>query len=76
MGIAVIILIIILLLLARNIRIVPQAQAMVVERLGRIQRNLECGTAFQGSDSGPCSKESDFKGAGSRFPATAGNHQG
>ena len=34
MGIAVIILIIILLLLARNIRIVPQAQAMVVERLG------------------------------------------
>ena len=34
MGIAIIILIIILLLLARNIRIVPQAQAMVVERLG------------------------------------------
>ena len=51
MGIAVIILIIILLLLARNIRIVPQAQAMVVERLGGYQRNLECGTAFQGSDS-------------------------
>ena len=34
MSIAIIILIVILLLLSRNIRIVPQAQAMVVERLG------------------------------------------
>ena len=47
MGIAVIILIIILLLLARNIRIVPQAQAMVVERLGGYRANWNVGLHFK-----------------------------
>lgn len=47
MGIAVIILIIILLLLARNIRIVPQAQAMVVERLGGYRATWNVGLHFK-----------------------------
>lgn len=47
MGIAVIILIIILLLLARNIRIVPQAQAMVVERLGGYRATWNEGLHFK-----------------------------
>ena len=47
MGIAVIILIIILLLLERNIRIVPQAQAMVVERLGGYRATWNVGLHFK-----------------------------
>lgn len=47
MGIAVIIPIIILLLLARNIRIVPQAQAMVVERLGGYRATWNVGLHFK-----------------------------
>ena len=47
MGIAIIILIIILLLLARNIRIVPQAQAMVVERLGGYRATWNVGLHFK-----------------------------
>ena len=47
MGIAVIILIIILLLLARNIRSVPQAQAMVVERLGGYRATWNVGLHFK-----------------------------
>ena len=47
MGIAVIILIIILLLLAINIRIVPQAQAMVVERLGGYRATWNVGLHFK-----------------------------
>lgn len=47
MGIAVIIFIIILLLLARNIRIVPQAQAMVVERLGGYRATWNVGLHFK-----------------------------
>ena len=47
MGIAIIILIVILLLLARNIRIVPQAQAMVVERLGGYRATWNVGLHFK-----------------------------
>ena len=46
-GIAIIILIVILLLLARNIRIVPQAQAMVVERLGGYRATWNVGLHFK-----------------------------
>ena len=47
MGIAIIILIVILLLLARNIRVVPQAQAMVVERLGGYKATWNVGLHFK-----------------------------
>ncbi len=47
MGIAIIILIVILLLLSRNIRIVPQAQAMVVERLGGYKATWNVGLHFK-----------------------------
>lgn len=47
MGIVFIILIIILLLLTRNIRIVPQAQAMVVERLGGYKTTWNVGLHFK-----------------------------
>ena len=47
MSIAIIILIVILLLLARNIRIVPQAQAMVVERLGGYRATWNVGLHFK-----------------------------
>ena len=47
MSIAIIILIVILLLLSRNIRIVPQAQAMVVERLGGYKATWNVGLHFK-----------------------------
>ena len=47
MGIAIIILIVILLLLSRNIRVVPQAQAMVVERLGGYKATWNVGLHFK-----------------------------
>ena len=47
MSIAIIILIVILLLLSRNIRIVPQAQAMVVERLGGYRATWNVGLHFK-----------------------------
>ena len=47
MGIAIIILIVILLLLARNVRVVPQAQAMVVERLGGYKATWNVGLHFK-----------------------------
>lgn len=47
MAIAIIILIIVLLILSRNIRIVPQAQAMVVERLGGYRATWNVGLHFK-----------------------------
>ena len=47
MSIAIIILIVILLLLSRNIRIVPHAQAMVVERLGGYRATWNVGLHFK-----------------------------
>ena len=47
MAIAIIILIIVLLILSRNIRIVPQAQAMVVERLGGYRTTWNVGLHFK-----------------------------
>ena len=47
MSIAIIILIVILLLRSRNIRIVPQAQAMVVERLGGYRATWNVGLHFK-----------------------------
>ena len=54
-------LIIVVLLISTTIRIVPEACAMVVERLGRFH------TVWQ---------ENQPKGAGSGLPAPAGYYQG
>ena len=54
---------IILLILVSCIRIVPQAQAMVVERLGAYL-DMECGNPLQGSVYRPCCKARSLKRTG------------
>ena len=61
----VIILIIVMVLLISCVKIVRQAQALVIERLG----------AYQASDRGSCCKKSGYERAGCRFCATAGYHK-
>lgn len=58
-------LIVILAVLASCIRIVPQAQALVVERLGAYLDTWSVGCAFSGSVCGPRGKKGKLKGAGS-----------
>ena len=67
-GILVFILVVVILIvLASCIKIVPQAQAMVVERLGAYDSTWGVGIHF---------KVPILKGAGGGFRSPAGNHKG
>ncbi len=63
-----VILFIMIVLLAANVRIVPQAYAYVIERLGGYDTTWGVGTAFQDSFSGQSCKESKSERAGGGFP--------
>ena len=60
--ILIVLLLIVLILLLSCVKIVPQATAMVVERLGGYRAT--------------CCKEGHFKRAGCRFCTAAGYHKG
>ena len=61
-------------LLAANIKVVPQAHAFVIERLGA--RHVEHGPAFENSVYRPHCEEGLAERAGHRFPAAARYHKG
>ena len=71
-----VLLVIVLIVLVNCIKIVPQAHAMVIERLGGYLTTWSVGLHPQGAIYRQNSKESHLKGAGGRFPATACNHKG
>ena len=66
-----ILVVLIIFILTSCIRIVPQAQALVVERLGGYLGTYGVGIHFMVPFI-----DSKFKGAGRGFSATAGYHQG
>ena len=63
-------------LLAANIKVVPQAHAFVIERLGALPRHVEHGPAFENSVYRPHCEEGLAERAGHRFPAAARYHEG
>ena len=71
----VIILIIVMVLLISCVKIVRQAQALVIERLGAYQATWGTGLHFKLPDRGSCCKKSGYERAGCRFCATAGYHK-
>ena len=71
----VIIAVIILSILASCIKIVPQAYAFVIERLGGYQ-DMVCGTSHQSAVYRQSRQKGDFKRAGGGFSAAAGYHKG
>ena len=64
-----------LIILSSCVKIVPQAQAMVVERLGAYRGTWNVGLHVKAPFIDRVAKTSDLKRAGSGFPATAGDHQ-
>ena len=66
--IGVILVVVILLILASCIRIVPQAQALVVERLGGYQGTWSVGVHFKVPFIDRVAKARDPEGAGGGFP--------
>ena len=79
-----IVIILVLWILASCIRIVPQAYAIVLERLGAYQATWGTGLHFkipifdrtlQTSICRACGKKSQSERAGCRFPTTAGYHK-
>ena len=64
-----------LIILSSCVKIVPQAQAMVVERLGAYQGTWNVGLHVKAPFIDRVAKTCDLKRAGSGFPATAGDHQ-
>lgn len=73
--IAAIIIIALLLLLASCIRIVPQAQAYVIERLGAYQGTWSVGFHLKLPIVDKVAKKDYFKRAGCRFRTSAGYHK-
>ena len=74
--VALIILIIVALLIAVScVKIVPQATACVVERLGGYLATWSVGIHFKAPFIDRVAKESCIKRAGGGFPATAGYHK-
>ena len=53
-----VLLVLVILILAANIRIVPQAHAYILERLGGYKETWGVGIHFKNPDSGSCGKES------------------
>jgi len=75
-GIIVLILCLIVLVTAAScIRIVPQANAYVVERLGAYQGTWAVGIHFKVPFIDKVAKKSHFKGTGSGFCAAAGDYK-
>ncbi len=70
----VIILIIVMVLLISCVKIVRQAQALVIERLGAYQATWGTGLTLN-FRRGSCCKKSGYERAGCRFCATAGYHK-
>ena len=66
----IVIIVLILLVLVNCIKIVPQAHAMVIERLGGYLTTWSVGLHFKVPFKGT------VKGAGCRLPAAAGYHEG
>lgn len=60
----IILIVVVILILASCIKIVPQANAYVVERLGAYQGTWEVGIHFKNADHRPCGKKSSVKRAG------------
>ena len=67
--------IVVLLILSSCIRIVPQAQALVVERLGAYLETWSVGVHFKVPFIDRVAKKSHFKRAGCRFCTAAGYHE-
>ena len=74
LGIALVIILVIfiLLIIASCIKIVPQAQALIIERLGAYMGTWGVGIHFKR----PGGKACDLKGAGSGLCTAAGNYKG
>lgn len=70
-----IVIILVLWILASCIRIVPQAYAIVLERLGAYQATWGTGCTLQTSICRACGKKSQSERAGCRFPTTASYHK-
>ena len=68
--------VVVLFTLSRGIRIVPQARAGVVERLGRYQRTLDAGLALVDPLHRPRAAADRPARAGGLVPAAAGDHRG
>ena len=71
----VILLAVVLIILVNCIKIVPQAHALVVERLGGYLATWGVGLHFKIPFIRPCCKKSYLKGAGGGFPAAAGYYK-
>ena len=69
-----IVIILVLWILASCIRIVPQAYAIVLERLGAYQATWGTGVHFK-LPCRACGKKSQSERAGCRFSTTAGYHK-
>ena len=72
---ALVLLVIVIWVLASCIKIVPQAQAYVVERLGAYQGTWSVGLHFKTPFIDKIAKKSCIKRAGSGFCTTAGYHK-
>ena len=68
--------ILVLLVLVKNIYIVQQSRAYVIERLGAFQNAWEVGLHFKIPFIERVAKKVSLKGAGDGLPAPARNHQG
>ena len=66
-----IVVIIALVVIVNCVKIVPQAHAVVVERLGGYLTTWSVGLHFKV----PYCKKGIVEGTGGRFPTTAGNHK-
>ena len=67
---------VLLITLAQGIRIVPQARAGIVERLGRYHRTLDAGPGAGRALRGPRQAADRPARAGGLVPAAAGDHRG
>ena len=74
--ILIVLLLIVLILLLSCVKIVPQATAMVVERLGGYRATWSVGLHVKAPFIDRVAKKSHFKRAGGRFCTAAGYHKG
>ena len=72
----IVLIVLLIAFIASNIVIVPQAKAYVIERLGTYRDTWQHRPALQGAAVRAHCPQGNPQGAGSRFPAAAGYHQG
>lgn len=70
-----IVVIIALVVIVNCVKIVPQAHAVVVERLGGYLTTWSVGLHFKVPFIDRIAKKGIVEGTGGRFPTTAGNHK-